>query len=469
MLGGPMYDLAVIGGGPGGYVAAIRGAQKGLKVLLVEKDSLGGTCLNRGCVPTKCFFNDTKLLDAAKESRILTGTHSVGLELDRMVERKRNVVTTMVNGLGAIFKSHGINTIQGRGVILAPGRVQIHPNKGMVMEEQARHIILATGSRPSVPPFVEVDGRLVQTTDEALDPDSIPGHLIIIGGGVIGLEMATIYRTLGSEVTILEMLPDIIMTEDVDIRKTMRMLLEQRGIKVNLKTAVNEVMPKKKKVDVRYDDASGSSKTLTADRVLVATGRAPVLDGIDTEKLDLRKEEPFLKVNEYLETSLPGVYAIGDMIGGMMLAHKASAEAEAAVHNILGERRVINPSYIPRCIWGFTEIGSVGLTEQEARAKGYPIKIGKFMYMNSGAAQAMGDTDGFVKIVGDEETGEILGVHILGSHATDLIGEPVMAMTKESAVEDLAEAIKPHPTFSETVMEAAVDWIGLAIHSLKKQ
>lgn len=469
MLGEPMYDLAIIGGGPGGYVAAIRGAQHGLKVLLVEKDALGGTCLNRGCIPTKCFIHDTRLLEAARNSQAMKGTGALSIDIGKMVSRKRQVVDVAVSGVEKIIQSHGIDMARGKGELIAPGRIRIHRAEGSVREYEARHIILATGSRPGVPPFIDVDGHYVQTTDEALDTEDIPGKLIIIGGGVIGLEMATIYRTLGSEVTILEMLPDIIMTEDADIRKAMRMLLEQRGIKVNLKTAVKEVMPKKKKVDVRYDDGSGNSKTLTADRVLVATGRAPVLDGIDTEKLGLKKEGPFLKVNERLETGLSGVYAVGDMIGGMMLAHKASSEAETAVDNILGERKVINPAHIPRCIWGFTEIGSVGLTEEEAKATGRPIKVGKFQYMNSAAAQAMEDVNGMAKIVGDSETGEILGVHIIGPNATDLVGEPVMAMTMESAVEDLAEAIKPHPTLSETVMEAALDWNNLAIHSPKRK
>lgn len=463
-----MYDLAVIGGGPGGYVAAIRGAQNGLKVILVEKDSLGGACLNRGCISTKCFIYDVKLLEAARTSQVLTGAEALSIDLVKMVTRKRQVVKTLVSGLGKIIQSHGIDVAQGLGELIAPGRVGVCQDDGSTKEYQARHVILATGSRPAVLPFIEVDGHCVQTTDEALDSEDLPGKLIVIGGGVIGVEMATIYRTLGSEVTILELLPDILTAEDEEIRRAMRMLMEQRGVKIHLNAKVKEVAARDEKVEVTYEDETGQGKTFEAERVLVATGRVPVLDGINAGKLGLKTDGPFIKVNPRLETSLPGVYAIGDLVGGMMLAHKAMAEAEAAVANILGGNREVKRELIPRCIWGFTEIASVGLTEEEARASGQQINVGKFPYINSSAARVMGDINGLAKILGDSETGEILGVHILGPHATELIGESVMAMTMESAVEDLAKVIKPHPTLGETVMEAAMDWGGLAIHSPKK-
>jgi dihydrolipoamide dehydrogenase len=463
-----MYDLAIIGGGPGGYVAAIRGAQQGLKVLLVEKDSLGGTCLNRGCISTKCFIHDGKILEAAKTSQVLTGAEALSIDLGKMVARKRQVVKTLVSGLGKIIQSHGIDVVQGLGVLIAPGRVKVSLPDGSTKEYQTRHVILATGSKPAVPAFIEVDGHYVQTTDEALDSDDIPGRLIIIGGGVIGVEMAGIYRTLDREVTILEMLPDILTTEDAEIRRAMRRLLEQRGVKVHLKARVKEIAVRDNGTDVIFEDEVLGTEVLKADRVLVATSRVPVLDGIDVGKLGLETDGPFVRANERLETNLPGVYAIGDLIGGMMLAHKASAEAEAAVANILGASKEVKPERIPRCIWGFTEIGAVGLTEEEARATGRPVRIGKFPFMNSGAAQALGSVIGFAKIIGDTETGEVLGFHIMGPHATDLIGESVLAMSMESVVEELAEAVRPHPTLSETVMEAAMDWSGLAIDSPKK-
>lgn len=259
------------------------------------------------------------------------------------------------------------------------------------------------------------------------------------------------------------------MTEDEEVRKTMKMLLEKRGAKIHLNTKVKEVKTSKARVQVLFEDAAGKSGSLEGGRLLVAAGRSPVREGIQPDRLGLQMNGSFVKVNARLETNLKGVYAIGDLVGGMMLAHKASAEAEAAVANILGEGREVIPSRIPRCIWGVAEIGAVGLSEAEARNTGRPVKVGKFPYPYSGAAQAMGNVDGFVKVIGDAESGEILGVHILGEHATDLIGESVMAMTMEAAVEDLAEAVKPHPTLSEIVMESAKDWSGTAIHLPKKR
>lgn len=463
-----MYDLAIIGGGPGGYVAAIRGAQHGLKVIVVEKDSLGGTCLNRGCVSTKCFIHDGKTLEAAKTSQVIMGTGTLSIDPGKMVARKRQVVKTLVGGLGRIMESQGIEVVQGIGELIAPGRIRVGMTGGSIKECGARHVILATGSKPAVPSFIEVDGHYIQTTDEALDSEDVPGKLVIIGGGVIGLEMACIYRILGCEVIILELLSDIIINEEAEIRRAMRILMEQRGVKVNLNTEVREVVTRDGRVEITCGDETGQAQTFNGDRVLVAIGRTPVLEGIDAGRLGLNTEGPLIKINDRFETNLPGVYAVGDVVGGMMLAHKASAQGEAVVAHILGGRKEVKPELIPRCIWGFTEIGSVGITEEEARATGLPIKVGKFQYMNSAAAQAMEDVTGLVKIIGNSETGEILGAHIIGAHATDLIGEVGMAMTMESVVEDLAEAIRPHPTLSETVMEAAMDWSDLAIDSPKK-
>ncbi|MBW2063496.1 MAG: dihydrolipoyl dehydrogenase [Deltaproteobacteria bacterium] len=464
-----MYDLVVIGGGPGGYVAAIKGAQSGQKVLLVEKDALGGTCLNRGCIPTKCFVHDTRLLQEVRASQVMTGAESLGIDISKMLMRKKEVVDRLVNGVEIIVKSHGIEIVQGQGELIDAGRTMIHYPDGSSEEVRSRSVILATGSRPAVPPFVHVDGGFVQTTDHALDTDDVPENIAIMGGGVIGMEMATIYLNMGCNVTILELLPDILMTEDEEVRKTMRRLLRRRRAKVHVSARVKDVNTKENRVVVVYEDKDKETKAVESDRLLVATGRTPVLDGIDAERLGLKMDGPFVKVNSRCETNLPGVYAIGDLVGGMMLAHKASAQAEVAVSNIAGSNREFRPQYVPRCIWALEEVGSVGLTEKDARATGRPIRVGKFSYRASGAAQAMGSVEGFVKIVGDAETGEIMGVHIMGAHATDLIGEPVMAMTMEAAVEDMAECVKPHPTFTESIMEAALDWSGRVVHSPKKR
>lgn len=463
-----MYDLAVIGGGPGGYVAAIRAAQKGLKVLLIEKDCLGGTCLNRGCISTKCFFHDTKVLRRAKTSQVITGAKNLSIDMKKMVARKRQVVESLLTGLKKIITSYNIELVQGLGELITSGRVKVIKDDRLDTGYQAKHIILATGSKPDVPKFIEADGYHIQTTDEVLDSEDLPHSLIIIGGGVIGVEMANIYQSLGCQVTILELLPEILMTEDEEIRRVMKMLMLQRGVKIYLKANVKELIVKSPKINVIFDDENRQTNTLKVDRVLVATGRVPVFEGIDVGKLGIEMAGPFIKVNTRLETSLPGIFAIGDLIGGVMLAQKASAEAEVAVANILGGKKEVKPELIPRCIWGFTEIASVGFTEEDARRLGRQIRVGKFSYMNSGAGQVIGDKDGFVKVVGDAESGEILGVHILGERATDLISESVFAMTIEAVVEDLAKSIKPHPTLSEAVMEAAMGWNDLAIHLLNK-
>jgi dihydrolipoamide dehydrogenase len=464
-----MYDVAVIGGGPGGYTAAICSSQHGLKTALVEKNALGGTCLNRGCIPTKCFVQDTKLLNAARNSQVIKGNEGLSLDVTKMVARKRQVVKTVVGGLTAFIKSHGIDVLQGVGELIRPGRFKVSRSEGSAAEYDARHIILATGSKAALLPSIKMDGQLVQTTDEALDDENIPKRIVIIGGGVIGVEMASIYLNLGCDVTIIEMLPHILATEDEEIRHIMKALMEKRGAKIHLSAKATEVKIIGGEVELVLQDASGKVSFLRTDRVLVAAGRMPVTEGILINELGFKMEGPFLKVNSYLETSLPRVYAIGDLVGGMMLAHKAAAEAEAVVANILGGRKLLEPRRIPRCIWGVTEIAAVGLSERETKATGRHIRVGKYPYAYSGAANTIGKTDGLVKVIGDRETGEILGVHIIGECATELIGESVMAMAMESAVEDLAGAVKPHPTLSESVMEAAKDWSGLAVHAPKKR
>ena len=464
-----MFDLAVIGAGPGGYVAAIRGAQQGLRVLLIEKDAMGGTCLNRGCIPTKSFVADTKLFKSAKGSPVLSGAGQLALDPQKMLARKRSVVDGMVRGLGSVIASNGITVINGTGALHRPGSVRVTLPDGTFKEHKSKHIILATGSRPAVPPFIDVDGKWIQTTDEILDCEDIPSRLIIIGGGVIGIEMATIFLNLGSKVTIVEMLEDVLVTEDKDIRRTMRRLLKKQKARLFLKARAQKLVANENGVAVTLTDKNGAEQHLEADRVLVSTGRAPVFAGIDPDKLGLALDGPFVKVDRHFQTNLPGVYAIGDLVGGMMLAHKASAEAEVVIEHILGNDHGVDVNLIPRCIWGLSEIGAVGLSEEQAQATGRNIKLGRFPFSASGAAQAKGHGEGFVKIVGDAETGEILGVHILGERATDLISEVVTVMKMEGAVEDLYEAIKPHPTLSETVFEAAMDWNGVAIHIPKKK
>lgn len=463
-----MHDLAVIGGGPGGYVAAIRAAQHGLNVLLVERDRLGGTCLNRGCIPTKSFIHDTKLYNAVKRSGVLRGAAGVSLDAARMLERKNQLVNNLVRGLEAILQSHRIEVVKGQARLEAPGRMSVAGLDGARVDYRTRHVVLATGSRPQVPPFAEPDGLRVQTTDEALNTEEIPRRVAIIGGGVIGMEMAGIFLNLGASVCVLELLSDILVTEDHEIRRAVAVKLRQRGVEIRCGVKVQALSFQGEGVGLTCADAEGRVFHLQTDRVLLATGRRPVMDGIEPARTGLQTDGPYIRVNSRMETSLPGVFAIGDLVGGMMLAHKASAEAEAAVAGLLGRKKDFRPERVPRCIWSVFEIGAVGLTEAQARAGGRRIKVGRFSFANSGAAGAMGAGEGFAKVIGDADTGEVLGVHILGEHATELIGEAAALMTLESTVEDLAEAIKPHPTLGETLMEAAMDWSGGAIHGLRR-
>ncbi len=463
------YDLAVIGGGPGGYHAAILAAQQGMRVLLVEKDKLGGTCLNRGCIPTKTFIHDTRLLAAARASAVFTGQEGLGIDLARLVARKNKVVAANVGGLEAIFRSRNINITSGMGELLGPGQIRISPNEGAPQTIAARNIILATGSRPAVPGFIPVDGQIVQTTDQVLDAENIPGKLAIIGGGVIAMEFASIFSALGVQVTVLEMLPDILITEDEEIRALLKRLLKRQKVNIHCSAKVTAVEVGGKNAKVSFTDDGNNPRKLDVDRVLVATGRAPVVDGLPMGKNELTMDGPYVKVNARLETSMPGVYAIGDLIGGMMLAHKASAEAEVVIANLAGHRRkTIDSNRIPRCIWCSPEIAAVGMTEAQALKGGRKVKVGRFPFSNSGKAHAVASTDGMAKVVADAESGEILGVHMIGANVTELLAQPLLAMTIESAVEDLAEVIMPHPTLSEIIKEAALDWNGMAIHLPRK-
>lgn len=461
-----MYDLAVLGAGPGGYVAAIKAAQQGLKVLLVEKDRVGGTCLNRGCIPTKSFLSDLKILDLARTSRVLVGGEGLDIDINRMVKRKNRVVDIQVRGLGGIIQGHGIQLEQGRGEILDPQSIRVE-GEGGIRNFKARNIILATGSETSIPLFVKVDGHFVISTNEALNPDVLPKTMIIIGGGVVGVEFATIYQALGTKVTMLEMLPDIIMGEDEEVRSTIRKSLLERDIQIYLEARVTNVNAQAEGVVVTFDDKAGNTQDVKGEKVLVATGRKPNMDGIDVEVLGLKKEGPYIQVNSKMQTNIPGIYAIGDLIGGWMLAHAASAEGETAVENILGQPRSMKQELVPRCVYSFLEVASVGLTEQQARDSGLPVKTGKHYYKYSGKAHAMDAVAGFVKIVGNALSGEILGTSIVGEHATDLIGEIQLAMTVEAAVEDLWDIIKAHPTLGECVREAALSWENRAIHMPK--
>ncbi len=463
---GEGYDIAILGAGPGGYVAAIRAAQMGAGVLLIEKSELGGTCLNWGCIPTKSFLSDVKVYKRVKESDLFINGSKISIDLKKMVSRKNKVVETMKRGVSLLLESQKVKWVSGAGKFLDPQTIEVSSN-GKAETFKAKNVIIATGSQVASLPTVKVDGEKILSSDDVVHLKEIPKEVVIIGGGVIGVEFATLFNGLGSKVTILEMLPQIISTEDEEVIRGLRILLEKQGITLLTQTRVLSATVGKKGVEVAID-REGKQERVRCERVIMAVGRSPYTEGLNLDRIGVQREGRFIKVNTRMETNVEGVYAIGDVIGKMMLAHAASAEGIVAVENIMGKAGEINYHRVPSCIYTFPEVASVGLKEIEAKQKGYDIQIGRFPYLNSGKALAMGEPEGFVKIIAEKRLGQILGVHILGERATDLIGECLLAMNVEASIEDLGEVIKGHPTLSETVMEAALDWQKMAIHLPKK-
>jgi dihydrolipoamide dehydrogenase len=457
------YDVAVVGAGVGGYVAAIRAAQLGAKVLVVEKERLGGTCLNRGCIPTKCFLSDVKPLLKVRSSSVYEGGDALRVDLRRMVARKDDVVRAMTRGVAKLLQTNGVRLVRGEASVVEAGAIRV-AGGDEPGSYRAGSIILATGSRPAAIPGVAVDGRRVLSSDQILEIQQIPRDLIVIGGGVVGLEFACIFNALGSKVTVLEMLPTIAAGEDDEVIRALTLLLARRGIEIVTAVEVVGAEAVGKRVGVTFRDASGKADRASGDRLLVAAGRVPVTEGLGLERIGVALERGFVRVNARMETCVEGIYAVGDVVGGMMLAHAASAEGIVAVENARGRCREMDYHRIPSCIYTFPEVASVGLRERDARAGGLDVRVGRFPYGSSGKAMAMGEPDGFVKIIAEASLGRILGLHILGEHATDLMGEGLLAMGLEATVEDLGGVVKGHPTLSEAVMEAALDWSKEAIH-----
>ncbi len=460
------YDLAILGAGPGGYVAAIRAAQMGARVLLIEKDELGGICLNRGCIPTKSFLSDIKIYKRVRGSDIFINGSAVSIDMKKMVARKNKVIETIKRGVSLLLQSQKITFVKGFGRFLDTKTIEVSSD-GKVEAMKAENIIIATGSQVASLPTVKIDGKMILSSDEVLDLIEIPKNILIIGGGVIGVEFATIFNGLGTKVTIIEMLPQIISTEDEEVVRGLKILMEKQGIEILTQVKVLHVSPQKGIVEVTVE-REGKEEKLFGEKVIMAVGRIPNTERLDLESIGVQKEGKFIKVNSRMETNIEGVYAIGDVVGKMMLAHVASAEGIVAVENIMGRVHEVDYEKIPSCIYTFPEVASVGLKESEARKKGYDIQVGKFPYLNNGKALAMGEAEGFVKIVAERELGQILGVHILGEQATELIGECLLAMNVEASIEDLGEVVKGHPTISETIMEASLDWQNRAIHIPKK-
>jgi len=459
--------LAILGTGPGGYVAAIRAAQLGAEVTIIEKDEIGGTCLNWGCIPTKTLTASANALATVK------GLGEYGIELkgsivpdlSRIIDRKDKVVSTLVKGIKGLFKSWGIVLRNGRGMLLAPGEIAVVLKDGSTETVTADSIIIATGSRPSEIPSLPFDGTHVISSTEALALRDIPRSLLIVGAGVIGCEFACIFRELGSEVTIVEALPHAVATEDGEISEILEKELKKKKIKLITGTTAEKTRIEEDGVHMLLSDG----KEVVAEKVLVSIGRILNTDGIGIEQLGIRTgPKGEILVNERMETNVTGVYAIGDVTGRMLLAHKASAEGIVAAKNIMGIPCSMDYQIIPTAIFTSPEIASVGLREQQAEEQGITFRRGVFPFRALGKAHAMGEISGIVKILSDAATDRIIGAHIIGPHAADLIHEAAVAMKAGLKARDLAETIHAHPTLSEALMEAAEDVSGEAIHLPKK-
>lgn len=463
-----IYDIAVIGGGPGGYVAAIRAAQLGGRVLLVEKASLGGVCLNRGCIPTKTLLKSAEKWEDLKRSAEfgLTAT-GIGFDFGAVMARKNAVVGQLRGGIEQLVRSHGITVVQGTAVLTGAGRLEVRlPADDGRESYEARKIIIATGSQPALLTVPGCELPAVITSDELLALTEVPPSLLVIGGGVVGIEFAALMRSFGCEVTIVELLPAILPGLDNDLVKRLGLILRKQGIKILAGARVTAIEAAQAGVLVTVETDKGRQQ-LPAGKVLVATGRRPVLADLGLAAAGVVYDRSGITVNQRLETNVPGIYAIGDITGRSMLAHVASAEGLVAAENALGAGSLMDYSAVPACIFTTPEIASVGLTEQAALAGGEAIKISKFNFAANGKAVSMAEPDGLVKIVAAAGTGKVLGMHILGAHASDLIMEGALAIRNNLTARDIAHTIHPHPTLSEVVMECAHGIDGDIIHQLK--
>lgn len=468
------FDVIVIGGGPGGYVAAIRAAQLGLKTACIEKwldkdnkPRLGGTCLNVGCIPSKALLDSSLKYHETKESYGVHGisVSDVAMNVDTMVDRKDKIVDQLTGGIAGLFKANGVTSLEGFGKVLANKKVEFTAHDGTVSVLDTDNVILATGSIPvNIPPAPRT-GDIIVDNEGALDFRAVPKRLGVIGAGVIGLELGSVWARLGSEVVVLEAQDSFLSVCDQDLAKEAAKIFKKQDLDIRLGARVTGSQINGEEVEVTYLDAKGEEQKQTFDKLIVAVGRKPFTQGCFSDDSGVELDERgFVFVDEQCRTSVPGVFAIGDIVRGPMLAHKASEEGVMVADIIAGHKMQMNYDCIPSVIYTHPELAWVGKNEQELKAEGVKFKVGKFPFAASGRAMAANDTDGFVKIIADEETDRILGCHIIGGHAADLIAQAVIAMEFGSTAEDIALTVFAHPTVSEAVHEAALAVDGHAIH-----
>ena len=467
------FDIIIIGSGPGGYVTAIRAAQLGFKVAVVEKQYLGGICLNWGCIPTKALLRSADvfhLMQHAKDYGL--SAEKISYDPKAVVARSRGVAKRLSDGVAFLMKKNKVSVIWGEATIDAPGKVTVKASKVEALKGSlgpdsytAKHIIVATGARPRALPGLEGDGKLVWTYFEAMNPDKMPKSLLVVGSGAIGIEFASFYRTLGVDVTVVEVLPQILPVEDAEIQTFARKAFEKQGMKIMTGAKVTKLDKKTDSVVATIDDGKGGTQKLEVDRVISAVGVVGNVEGLGLEKLGVKMDRGTIVIDSMCKTNVPGIYAIGDVAGAPMLAHKAEHEGVICVEAIKGLKpHAMDKRLIPGCTYCSPQIASVGLTEAKAKEMKYDVRVGRFPFLGNGKAIALGEDQGLIKVVFDRKTGQMLGAHMVGAEVTELIQGYIVAMNLETTEEELMHTIFPHPTLSEMMKEAVLDAYGRVLN-----
>jgi len=463
-----MKDLIVIGAGPGGYVAAIRAAQLGMSVTVVEKKFCGGTCLNVGCIPTKALYKDAQVVNYMKYAEtygIELKEDAFQLNMEKLQKEKNKIVKTLTGGVGALLKANKVELVMGTAKILSPGKVEVTDDKGAKSVLEAGKILIASGSKNVAPPVKGLDLPGVLSSTEALAMTEVPRKIVIVGGGVIGIEFVGIYNAFGADVTVVEFLPKILPPIDEEIAARSQMILENKGVKFMTGTKLESIEKSDAGLVVKADNGK-EVVSIECDQVLVATGRAIDVEGMGLDKIGVTYDRKGIKVDENFETNVKGIYAIGDVIGNMMLAHVAMEEGTACVERMNGMNSSVNYNLVPSAVFTFPEIAGVGKTESQVKESGIAYKVGKFQLSGNGKALTMHDTDGMIKIIATENLDEILGVHIIGPNASDMLAEAAADMEALLTVEEAAGAMHGHPTLSEAYEETLTLLLGRGIHSM---
>ena len=460
------FDVIIIGGGPGGYVTAIRGAQLGMKVCVIEKQHLGGICLNWGCIPTKALLRSAEVyhnMVHAKDYGL--SAEKVGFDVGEVVKRSRGVSKRLNGGVGHLLKKNKVTVVDGEAKLAGKGKVSVTKDGKSLGDHTAKHIIVATGARPRTLPGIEPDKKQIWTYFEAMVPESMPKSLLVIGSGAIGIEFASFYRTMGADVTVVELVEQILPVEDAEIAAFARKQFEKQGIKIITGAKVTGVKKAKDSVTCAVEDSKGKTQEITVEKVISAAGVVGNVEDLGLEDLGVKVERGTIQIDGFGRTNVEGIYAIGDVAGPPMLAHKAEHEGVVCIEKIAGlDVHAFDKSKIPGCTYCHPQIASVGLTEAKAKDKGHKVKVGRFSFVGNGKAIALGEDQGMVKTVFDEKTGELLGAHMVGAEVTELIQGYVVAMNLETTEEDLMHTVFPHPTLSEMMHESVLDAYGRVIH-----